>query len=129
MPDGAFGGDDGDLGASSPTADTVFSPVVRLCGPADWARSAHRFSACERDKGVRRILNATALVVAFLLLSRCGPRLHASHVSHTGRHADVSLEKVTPYSVTFRRDSGAEALWWYLVVAGGVVELCSVEVV
>ncbi|MQL95945.1 hypothetical protein Taro_028616, partial [Colocasia esculenta] len=32
-----------------------------------WTQSAHRFSACERDKGMRRVLNATALVVAFLL--------------------------------------------------------------
>ncbi|MQL70917.1 hypothetical protein Taro_003272 [Colocasia esculenta] len=33
----------------------------------DWAQSAHRFSTCERDRGVCRVLNATALVVAFLL--------------------------------------------------------------
>ncbi|MQL76126.1 hypothetical protein Taro_008497 [Colocasia esculenta] len=45
----------------------VFSPVVRLCGPADWAQSAHRFSACERDRGVCHVLNTTALVVAFYL--------------------------------------------------------------
>ncbi|MQM17876.1 hypothetical protein Taro_050858, partial [Colocasia esculenta] len=45
----------------------VFSPVVRLCGPTDWAQTTHRFSTCERDKGVHRFLNATALVVAFLL--------------------------------------------------------------
>ncbi|MQM10467.1 hypothetical protein Taro_043361 [Colocasia esculenta] len=45
----------------------VFSLVVRLGGPPDWAQSAHRFSACERDRGVRRVLNATTLGVAFLL--------------------------------------------------------------
>ncbi|MQL94097.1 hypothetical protein Taro_026749 [Colocasia esculenta] len=41
--------------------------VVRLGGPLGWAQSAHRFSTCELDRGMRRVLNATTLVVAFLL--------------------------------------------------------------
>ncbi|MQL76975.1 hypothetical protein Taro_009377 [Colocasia esculenta] len=100
--------------------------VVRLRGPIDWAQSAHRFSAYERDKGVRRVLNATALVVAFYL----------------------STEMLSS-SAYAQRHNCTEALWWYLVIvgtctlcgyqflvlryvsvfSGGVVELCSVEVV
>ncbi|MQM16939.1 hypothetical protein Taro_049902 [Colocasia esculenta] len=45
----------------------VFTHVVRLGGLSDWAQIAHRCSACERDTGVHRVLNAMALVVAFLL--------------------------------------------------------------
>ncbi|MQL78438.1 hypothetical protein Taro_010868 [Colocasia esculenta] len=45
----------------------VFARVVRLGGPPGWAQSAHRFSACERDRGMRRVLNVTALVAVFLL--------------------------------------------------------------
>ncbi|MQL89461.1 hypothetical protein Taro_022039 [Colocasia esculenta] len=32
-----------------------------------WAQSAHRFSACERDRGMCHVVNTTALGVAFLL--------------------------------------------------------------
>ncbi|MQM01077.1 hypothetical protein Taro_033825, partial [Colocasia esculenta] len=46
----------------------VFARVVKLGGPPGWAQSAHRYFACEHDRGVHRALNATALVVAFLLL-------------------------------------------------------------
>ncbi|MQM16869.1 hypothetical protein Taro_049830 [Colocasia esculenta] len=218
-PDGLAAGSTNPDGHDGP----VFSWLVRLCGPADWAQSAHRFSACEHDKGVRCVLNATALVVVFPLPPRCGLRLHAHRVSRVGRLADVDLEKATASYVTFsqgrsccegfqviqcfgvifgtlsprgrrmeqgrrraivylrvlhegreipsgfvawiayeasvgpfvrdreteRRHSCAEALWWYLVVigtytpcgylflvvryvpvfSGGVVELCSMEVV
>ncbi|MQL74865.1 hypothetical protein Taro_007207, partial [Colocasia esculenta] len=59
----------------------LLSVTVRL---RDWAQSAHRFSACERDKGMRRILNVTALVVAFMLPLFGSLRLHGCHVSCTG---------------------------------------------
>ncbi|MQM01255.1 hypothetical protein Taro_034004 [Colocasia esculenta] len=47
----------------------VFARLVRLGGPPGWAQSTHRFFACERDRGVRRVLNATAVGVALLLPS------------------------------------------------------------
>ncbi|MQL77188.1 hypothetical protein Taro_009603 [Colocasia esculenta] len=76
--------------------------VVELCSvEVVW------FSSCEHDKGVHRILNATALVVAFPLPPSCGPRLHACRVSRAKRHADVDLEKATPYSVALRVVFGA----------------------
>ncbi|MQM05553.1 hypothetical protein Taro_038366 [Colocasia esculenta] len=78
----------------------VFTRVVRLGGPPDWAQSAHRF--CECDRGVHRVLNATALVVAFLLLLLSGRHLHACHASRIGRPADVGLVKVTAAYVAFR---------------------------
>ncbi|MQL73990.1 hypothetical protein Taro_006329 [Colocasia esculenta] len=46
-------------------------------------------------RGVRRVLNATALVVAFLLPLLSGRCLHARQVSCAGRPADVGLVKVT----------------------------------
>ncbi|MQM08945.1 hypothetical protein Taro_041804 [Colocasia esculenta] len=69
----------------------VFVRVVRLGGPPGWAQSAHRFFACERDRGVRRVLNATALGVAFLLPLFGGHRLHGCRVSLAGQSADVGL--------------------------------------
>ncbi|MQL81993.1 hypothetical protein Taro_014461 [Colocasia esculenta] len=36
---------------------------------------------------------------------------------------------LTRCGVPGRRHNCTETLWWYLVVVGGVVELCSVEVV
>ncbi|MQL90624.1 hypothetical protein Taro_023218 [Colocasia esculenta] len=76
--------------------------VVRLCGPTDWAQSAHRFSACERDKGMRRILNAMALVVAFMLPLFGSLRLHGWCMSCAGQSADVGLGKATASDVAFR---------------------------
>ncbi|MQM11985.1 hypothetical protein Taro_044897, partial [Colocasia esculenta] len=67
----------------------VFARVVRLGGLPDWAQSAHRFSACERDSGVRRVLNATALGVAFTLPLLGGSHLHGCRVSRAGQPADV----------------------------------------
>ncbi|MQL90734.1 hypothetical protein Taro_023323 [Colocasia esculenta] len=68
-----------------------------------WAQSAHRFcGAYECDKGMRRVLNATALGVAFLLPPLSGRRLHGRHASRVGRPADVRLEKATVAYVTFR---------------------------
>ncbi|MQL87542.1 hypothetical protein Taro_020085 [Colocasia esculenta] len=80
----------------------VFTCVVRLGGPPDWAQSAHRFSACERDRGMHRVLNATALGVTFLLLLLSGRRLHARHTSRIRRPADVGIEKATAAYVAFR---------------------------
>ncbi|MQL84937.1 hypothetical protein Taro_017460 [Colocasia esculenta] len=60
------------------------------------------FSACERDRGMRRVLNATALGVALLLPLLSGRRLHACHASHVGRPAYVGLEKETAAYVAFR---------------------------
>ncbi|MQM18615.1 hypothetical protein Taro_051612 [Colocasia esculenta] len=67
-----------------------------------WAQRAHKFSICERDRGWRRVLNATALGVAFWLPPRSGLRLHVRRVSRVGRPADVNHGKVTAFSVTFR---------------------------
>ncbi|MQM02198.1 hypothetical protein Taro_034963 [Colocasia esculenta] len=57
-------------------------------------------------------VNATKPGIAFLTRRpwwsrsacrpRCGLRLHARRVSPVGRHADIGLEKATPYSVAFR---------------------------
>ncbi|MQL78874.1 hypothetical protein Taro_011297 [Colocasia esculenta] len=76
--------------------------VVRLCGPADWAQSAHRFSTCECDRGVRHVLNATALVVAFMLPLFGGLRLHGCRMSCTRQSADVGFGKATASYVAFR---------------------------
>ncbi|MQM01997.1 hypothetical protein Taro_034755 [Colocasia esculenta] len=54
----------------SSSDNNVTSRIFRIPvdpGLTGWAQSAHRFSACKRDRGVRRVLNATALEVAFLL--------------------------------------------------------------
>ncbi|MQL97758.1 hypothetical protein Taro_030456, partial [Colocasia esculenta] len=80
----------------------VTSRIVRLGGPSDWAQSAHRFSACEHDRGVCHVLNATALVVTFLLPLLSGQRLHARHVSCIGRPADVRSGKATASHIVFR---------------------------
>ncbi|MQL81410.1 hypothetical protein Taro_013860 [Colocasia esculenta] len=76
--------------------------VVRLCGPEYWAQSAHRFSACERDRGMRRVLNVTALVVAFMLPLFGSLRLHGYRVSCDGQSVDVGLGKATASYVAFR---------------------------
>ncbi|MQM17060.1 hypothetical protein Taro_050025, partial [Colocasia esculenta] len=67
-----------------------------------WAQNTCPFTICERDSEERRVLNATALHVAFLLpsLSSCGR--HARRVSRAGRYADVSPGKAMPYPVSFR---------------------------
>ncbi|MQL73477.1 hypothetical protein Taro_005831 [Colocasia esculenta] len=52
------------------------------------------FSACERDRGVRRVLNATALVVAFLLPLLGGLRLHGCRVSRTRQSALWTVTQV-----------------------------------
>ncbi|MQM10138.1 hypothetical protein Taro_043024, partial [Colocasia esculenta] len=68
----------------------------------DWAQSTHRFSTCERDRGVHRVLNATALVVVFLfplfgLTSSCAP-----HVARGVGLADVGSGKAMATYVVFR---------------------------
>ncbi|MQL80618.1 hypothetical protein Taro_013054, partial [Colocasia esculenta] len=80
----------------------VFTCIVRLGGSSDWAQSAHRFSACERDRGMCHVQNAMALGVAFLLPLLSSRRLHARHASRVGRPADVGLEKATAAYVAFR---------------------------
>ncbi|MQM13526.1 hypothetical protein Taro_046451, partial [Colocasia esculenta] len=75
--------------------------VGRLGGPADWAQSAHRFSAYERDKGLRCVLNATALVVTFLLLMFWVVFCMCAACRTLGQHADVDLVKAMPNSVAF----------------------------
>ncbi|MQL68966.1 hypothetical protein Taro_001277 [Colocasia esculenta] len=75
--------------------------VVRLCGLADWAQSAHRFFACERDRSMRRVRNVTALVVVFLLPLFGGLRLHGCRVSRIGQSADVDSGKATASYVAF----------------------------
>ncbi|MQM17745.1 hypothetical protein Taro_050722 [Colocasia esculenta] len=67
--------------------------IGRLGGPADWAQNAHKFSACERDKGLRRILNVMALVVAFLLPLFWVVVCMCAACRTLGRHADVDLVK------------------------------------
>ncbi|MQL81485.1 hypothetical protein Taro_013947 [Colocasia esculenta] len=59
------------------------------CSSRSWAQSAHRLSAYERDRGMCRVLNATALVVAFLLPLFGGLRLHGCRVSGAGQSADI----------------------------------------
>ncbi|MQL92088.1 hypothetical protein Taro_024705 [Colocasia esculenta] len=54
------------------------------------------------DGRVRRVLNATTLVVAFLLPLLSSRRLHARHASCVGRPADVRLVKATAAYVAFR---------------------------
>ncbi|MQL74447.1 hypothetical protein Taro_006809 [Colocasia esculenta] len=89
-----------------------------------WAQSAHRFSACERDRGVRRVLNATALVVAFLLLplsvdvcmrAKCralgglltsGVGRRRPPTSRLGR--DVGLRRVLNHCVVFKNPDRTE---------------------
>ncbi|MQM02253.1 hypothetical protein Taro_035019 [Colocasia esculenta] len=51
---------------------------------------------------MRRVPNATALVVAFLLSLFGGPRLHGCCMSRAGQSADVGLGKATASYVTFR---------------------------
>ncbi|MQL89032.1 hypothetical protein Taro_021599 [Colocasia esculenta] len=77
--------------------DPGVAHVVRLGGPPGWAQSAHRFSACERDRGMRRVLNATALAVAFLL-----PPLSVDVCMRTKCHALGGL-----------LTSGGELLWGF----------------
>ncbi|MQM21620.1 hypothetical protein Taro_054663, partial [Colocasia esculenta] len=86
---------------SETSSDEVF---VRGCDAkwvGSWAQSAHRSYACERNKGLRRVLNAIALVVAFRLPLFGGLRLHGSRVSCAGQSADVSLGKATTSYVVF----------------------------
>ncbi|MQM13332.1 hypothetical protein Taro_046256, partial [Colocasia esculenta] len=107
------------IGVSSPQ-------VVRLCGPEGWAQRAHRFSIYERDRGWRRILNATALGVAFWLLSWSGHPLHVRRMSCVGRPTDVDHGKATAFSVAFRsrRELGPESL----KVPGMGLQLCGLQV-
>ncbi|MQL93130.1 hypothetical protein Taro_025765 [Colocasia esculenta] len=67
-----------------------------------WAQSAHMFSACERDRGKCRVVNATDLGVAFTLPLVGGLRLHGYRVSLAERSADVGLGKATVACVAFR---------------------------
>ncbi|MQM15338.1 hypothetical protein Taro_048283 [Colocasia esculenta] len=76
-------------------------PVVGTV-ESSWAQSAHMSCICERDKGLRCVLNATALVVAFMLSLFGGLRLHGCRVSHAGQSADVGLAKATVTYVAFR---------------------------
>ncbi|MQM01951.1 hypothetical protein Taro_034708 [Colocasia esculenta] len=80
----------------------VVAPVFRelLC-LGSWAQSAHRSCACERDKGLRRVLNATTLVVTFLLPLFGSLHLHGCRVSCAGQSADVGLGKATASCVAF----------------------------
>ncbi|MQL78134.1 hypothetical protein Taro_010570 [Colocasia esculenta] len=71
-------------------------------GGSGWAQNACLFSVCEHDRGVRRILNATALVVAFTLPPLGGRRLHARRVSHAGRLIGVRSGKATARTVAFK---------------------------
>ncbi|MQM16025.1 hypothetical protein Taro_048978 [Colocasia esculenta] len=82
--------------------ERVFARGYEAWWAGSWAQSAHRSCACERDKGLRRILNATALVVAFLLPLFGGLRLHGCRVSHTEQSADVGLGKATASYVAFK---------------------------
>ncbi|MQM07588.1 hypothetical protein Taro_040429 [Colocasia esculenta] len=70
--------------------------------PTDWAQSTHRFSAHERDKGLRRVLNVTALVVAFLLPMFWVVVCMRAACRTLGWHADINLLKATPYPIAFR---------------------------
>ncbi|MQM00201.1 hypothetical protein Taro_032931, partial [Colocasia esculenta] len=67
-----------------------------------WAQSAHRFCACERDRGLRRDLNATALGVVFLLPLFGGRRLHGCRVSRGGQSVDIDGGIATATSVAIR---------------------------
>ncbi|MQL77439.1 hypothetical protein Taro_009847 [Colocasia esculenta] len=60
---------------------------------ARWAQSAHKSCGCERDGGLHRDLNVTALGVAFLLPLFGGRRLYGYRLSLAGRSADVGLGK------------------------------------
>ncbi|MQM17389.1 hypothetical protein Taro_050360 [Colocasia esculenta] len=79
----------------------VFYPFsgARVCCEAWWAdswvESAHRFFACERDRGLGRVLNTTALRVALTLPLFGGLRLHGCRVSRAVQSADVDLGKAT----------------------------------
>ncbi|MQL92517.1 hypothetical protein Taro_025138 [Colocasia esculenta] len=68
--------------------------IVRLGGPPDWAQSAHRFSTCERDRGVCHVLNATAQVVAFLLPLLGGLRLHGCRTNKACSFGRLEVLKV-----------------------------------
>ncbi|MQM10302.1 hypothetical protein Taro_043196 [Colocasia esculenta] len=82
-----------------PVHAVVPTTGARVCCEAwwagSWAQSANRFSACERDRGECRVMNATILGVAFTLPLFGGLRLHGCHMSLVGWSADVGLGKVT----------------------------------
>ncbi|MQL98946.1 hypothetical protein Taro_031662 [Colocasia esculenta] len=86
-----------------------------------WAQNTSPFTVCERDSEGRRDLNATVLHVAFLLSLLSDRRLHALHVSRTGRHADVSPRKATPSPVAFwsQRRCPGRKLWRFSGHFGG----------
>ncbi|MQL70264.1 hypothetical protein Taro_002558, partial [Colocasia esculenta] len=63
----------------------VFARGCKAWWAGSWAQSAHRSCACERDKGLCRVLNATALVVTFRLPLFGGLRLHGCRVSRVGQ--------------------------------------------
>ncbi|MQL93192.1 hypothetical protein Taro_025835 [Colocasia esculenta] len=69
-----------------------------------WAQSAHRSCGCERDGGLRRVLNASVLGVAFLLPLFGERRLHARQVLCAGWPTEVGLGKVTVTSVAIRAE-------------------------
>ncbi|MQL88846.1 hypothetical protein Taro_021417 [Colocasia esculenta] len=86
---------EGDPEISRPSSSGGSAPPV-LIGLTVWACSTLEFSICERDRGGRRVLNVTALPVAFWKPPGIGDRLHVHRVSRAGRLADVSLRKAMP---------------------------------
>ncbi|MQL87030.1 hypothetical protein Taro_019566 [Colocasia esculenta] len=82
--------------------DMLENAAYRAIAFSDWAQSAHRFSAYERHRGMRRVLNATALVVAFMLPLFGGLRLHSCRVSCVVQSADIGLGKATASYVAVR---------------------------
>ncbi|MQM17107.1 hypothetical protein Taro_050075 [Colocasia esculenta] len=86
---------------ASSTTSTVVTSSVGSPRPAGWAQSTHRFAIYERDRAWHRVLNATALGVAFWLPPQSGLCLHVRCVSRTGWPADVEHGKATTFFVAF----------------------------
>ncbi|MQM21266.1 hypothetical protein Taro_054303, partial [Colocasia esculenta] len=82
-----------------PSATADIAPA----GVEDWAQSTHWFTVYECDCDERRVMNATALGVAFLKPLFGGRRLHARRVSRVGRLTDIGLGKATTSYIVFRR--------------------------
>ncbi|MQL90426.1 hypothetical protein Taro_023017, partial [Colocasia esculenta] len=85
--------------------------VLCFYSSSNWAQSAHRFSACEHDKGVCRVLNATALVVVFCLptemrsSSACMPRV-APRSAEQSSASSARLGEATAVDFRAIRSSG-----------------------